>query len=78
MNPLFTDPLIQPLTDPQSMRYFDAYSYYKLSHDSTTTQSFGANPSSFGFPEGLGNSSFSTTPVVDTAGAFTLLETLLT
>jgi hypothetical protein len=36
------------------------------------------NPSSFGFPEGLGNFSFSTTPVVDTANAYSLLETSVT
>jgi hypothetical protein len=72
MNPLFTDPLGLPLTDPPSTRYFDAYSSYNLPPGSTTTQSFGMNPSSFGFPEGLGNLSFSTTPVVDTVGASSL------
>jgi hypothetical protein len=40
--------------------------------------SFGVNPSSFGFPEGLGNLSFSTTPVVDTVGASSLPETSVT
>jgi hypothetical protein len=35
------------------------------------------NPSSFGFPEGLGNSSFSTTHVVDTVGASSLPENII-
>jgi hypothetical protein len=78
VNPLFTDPLGQPLIDPPSMRYFDAYSSYRLLLGSTTTQSFGMNPSSFGFPEGLGNLYFSTTHVVDTIGASYLLETSVT
>jgi hypothetical protein len=36
------------------------------------------NPPIFGFPEGLGNSSFSTTPVVDVVGAYSLPETSVT
>jgi hypothetical protein len=51
VNPLFTDPLDLPLIDPPSTKYFDAYSSYNLPPDSTTTQSFGMNPPSFGFPE---------------------------
>jgi hypothetical protein len=75
MNPRFTDPLVQPLTDPPSKIYVDAYSSYHLPLGSTTTQSFGMNPSSFGFPEGLEKSYFSTTLVVDIVGASYLLET---
>ena len=50
MNPLFTNPLGQPLTYLTSTRYVDSYSSYRLPLDSTTTQSFGVNLSSFGFP----------------------------
>jgi hypothetical protein len=77
VNPLFNDPLGLPLIDPPSMRYFDSYSSYYLLPGSTTTQYFGMNLSYFGFPEGLGNLSFSTTPVVDIVGA-SLSETLVT
>jgi hypothetical protein len=78
MNPLFTNPLYQPLIDPSSMRYIDSYSSYRLRPGSTTTLVFGTNPSSFGFPEGLGNSYFSTTHVVDIVGASSLPEISLT
>jgi hypothetical protein len=78
VNPPFTDPLGQPLFDPPSMRYIDSFSSYYLPPGSTTTPSFGMNPPIFGFPEGLGNSYFSTTPVVDTVGAYSLLETSVT
>jgi hypothetical protein len=78
MNNLFTDPLDPPVTDPPSTIYVDAYSSYYLSLGSTTTQSFGVNPSSFGFPEGLGNSSFSTTLVVDIVVASSLPKTSVT
>jgi len=78
MNPLFIVPFVQPLIDPPSMRYIDSYSSYRLPLGFTTTQSFSANPSSFGFLKGLGNSSFSTTLVVDIVGASTLLETSVT
>jgi hypothetical protein len=77
VNPLFTDPLILPLTDPPSTRFIDAYSSYILSPRSTTTQYFAMNPPLFGFTEGLGNFSFSTTHVVDTVGA-SLLGTSMT
>jgi len=73
MNHLFIDPLSLPLTDPPSTRFIDAYSSYKLLSGSTTMQYFGMNPSSFGFPEGLGI--FSTTPIVDIVDASSLLET---
>jgi hypothetical protein len=36
------------------------------------------NQSSFGFPEGLGNLSFSTTPIVGIVGASSLPETSMT
>ena len=75
MNPLFTDPLIQPLINPPSMRYIDAYSSYNLPPGSFTTQFFGMNPRIFAFPKGLGNLSLSTTHVVDTVGASSLLGT---
>jgi hypothetical protein len=39
---------------------------------------FWHEPTSFGFPEGLGNLSFSTTPVVDIVGASSLLKTSVT
>jgi hypothetical protein len=74
----FTDPLSLPLIDPPSMRYINAYSSYNLPPGSTTTQSVGMNPPIFGFPEGLGNLSLSTTPVVDTFGASSLLGTSMT
>jgi hypothetical protein len=51
------------------MRFIDAYSSYFLPPGSATTQSFGMNPSSFGFSKGLRNYSSSTTLVVDTVGA---------
>jgi len=69
VNPIFTDPLVLPLTDPPSTKFIDAYSSYILPPRSTTTQSFSMNPPSFGFLEGLGNFSFSTTHVVDIVGA---------
>jgi hypothetical protein len=78
MNPLFNDPLILPLTDPPSTRYFDSFSSYYLLPSSTTTPSFGMNPSIFSFSEGLGNSSFSTNLVVDTVGDSSLPKTLVT
>jgi hypothetical protein len=78
VNPPFTDPLGQPLFDPPSTRYFDSFSSYSLSLGSTSTPSFGMDPLIFGFLEGLGNSYFSTTPVVDTVGAYSLLETSVT
>jgi hypothetical protein len=78
VNHLFTGPLGQPLTDPPSLRYFDSYSSYRLLPNPATTQSFGVNPSLFGFLEGHGNSSFSTNIVVDIVGASYLLETSLT
>jgi hypothetical protein len=68
MNPIFNDPLFLPLIDPPYTRYLNAYSSYYLPPGSTTTQFPYVNPSSFGFPEGLGNLSFSTTLVVDTIG----------
>jgi hypothetical protein len=74
MNPLFIDPLSLPLTDPPFMRYDYAFASYYLPLGSTTTPSFGMNPPSFGFPEGLRDSSFSTNLVVDNVGAYTLLE----
>jgi hypothetical protein len=77
-DPLFTDPLGLPLIDPPSTRYVDSYSSYQLPLDSTTTQSFGMNPSSFGFPEVLGNLSLSKTHVVVIFGASFLLKTLVT
>jgi hypothetical protein len=52
-NPLFTDPLNKPLTDPPSTRFIDAHSSYYLLLGSTIAQCFGMNPSFFGFPEGL-------------------------
>jgi hypothetical protein len=70
MNPLFTDPLGQPLIDPPSTRYVNSYYFYYLPPNSTTTQCFGVNPSSFGFFEGLGNIFFFTTPIVYTASDF--------
>jgi hypothetical protein len=76
VNPILIDPLVQPLTNPPSMRYFDAYSSYILPPASTTTQSFGVNPSSFVFPEGLRNLYFSTTHVVDIVGSSSLLENI--
>jgi hypothetical protein len=78
VNPSFIDPLGQPLFGPPSMRYIDSYSSYCLLPGSTMTSSFGMNPPIFGFLEGLGNSSFSTTPIVDAAGAYSLPETLVT
>jgi hypothetical protein len=78
VNTLFTDPLGQPLTDPPTIRYFDAYSSYKLPPGSTTTHSFGMNPSSFGFLEGLRNLKFSTTPIVYIVGASSLPKTSVT
>jgi hypothetical protein len=72
VNPLFTNPLDLPLIDPPSMRYVYSYSSYQLPHDSTTTQYFSVNPSSFGFPEGLGNLYFSKNPVIDIFGASSL------
>jgi hypothetical protein len=77
-NPLFTDPLFPPLIDPPFTIFSYAYYSYYLPPSSTTTQSFGVNPSSFGFPEGLGNLSFSTTPVVGIVGASSLPETSMT
>jgi hypothetical protein len=74
INPLFTDPIGQPLIDPPSTRYVDAYSSYTLTLGSTTTQYFSMNPPLFGFPKGLGSSCFSTTPVVDTTSASYLPE----
>jgi hypothetical protein len=78
VNPPFTDPLGQPLFDPPSMRYSDDYSSYYLLPGSTTTPSFGMNPLIFCFHEGLGNSYFSTNPIVDIVGAHSLLETTVT
>jgi hypothetical protein len=78
MNPLFMDPLSLPLTDPPSTRCFDAYSSYNLPSGSTTTQSFGMNPSFYGFPEGLGNLSLSKNIVVNISGASSLMGTLVT
>jgi hypothetical protein len=57
-NPLFTNPLGPPLIDPLSTIYVDDFSSYRLPPGSTTTPYFCVNPSSFGFPEGLGNLSF--------------------
>jgi hypothetical protein len=51
MNPPFTDPLFQPVSDPPYMRYIDSYSSYYLPLGSTTTQYFGVNSSSFHFPQ---------------------------
>ena len=78
VNPLFTDPLGQPLFDPPSTRYVDSYSSYHLPPGSTITSSFGMNPPILGFPEGLRNSYFSTTLVVDATGSYTLPETSMT
>jgi hypothetical protein len=78
MNCIFNNLLGLPLIDPSSTRYFYSYSSYNLLLDSTTTQYFGMNPLIFGFPEGIGNFSFSTTLVVDTTGASYLLETSVT
>jgi len=78
MNPPFTNPLVQPLFDPLSTRYVDSFCSYYLPSSSTTMPSFGMNPPIIGFCEGLGNSYFSTTPIVDTAGAYYLLKTSVT
>jgi hypothetical protein len=78
MNPLFTNTVGEPFIDPQSTRYVDAFSSYRLLPRSTTTQSFSVNPSYFGFPKGLGNLYFSTTHVVDTVGTYSLPETSVT
>jgi hypothetical protein len=78
VNPLFTDPLGQPCTNPPFTRYFDAYYSYNLPPGSTTTQYFGMNPSYFGFPKGLGNFYFSTTPIFDIVGAYSLPKTSVT
>jgi len=78
MNPIFTYPLGLPLIDSPSMRYFDAYSSYKLPPGSTITQSFGVNPTSFSFPEGLGSFSFSTSNVANTASISSLPKTSMT
>jgi hypothetical protein len=78
VNPLFTNPLGLPLIDPPSMRYVHAYSSYRLLPSSTTIQSFGMNPSSIGFPKGIGNLYFSRTLVVDIVGASSLPETSVT
>jgi hypothetical protein len=78
VNPPFTDPIFQPLFDPPSMRYVDSYSSYQLPLFSTITPFFGMNPLIFYFPEGLGNSSFSTILVVSNIGAYYLPETLVT
>jgi hypothetical protein len=69
--PPFTNPLGQPLIDPPSTRYVDGYSSYYLPPNSTTTQSFG-------FLEGLENSSFSTTPVVGTTSDSSLPKKSMT
>jgi hypothetical protein len=72
MNLLFSYPLILLLT---YMRYLDAfYSYYFLP-GSTTTPSFGMNSSNFGFPEGICNSLFSITLIVNTVASYSLPET---
>jgi len=76
-NPLFTNPLDLPLTDPPSMRYIDAYSSYNLPPGSTTTQTFGMNPPIFVFLEGLESLPLSTTHVVNIVGASPLLGTLV-
>jgi len=78
VNHLFTGPFVLPLIDPPSTRYFDANYSYRLMPGSTTSQYFGVNPSSFGFLLGLGNSSFSTTPIVSIVGASCLPKTSLT
>jgi len=71
-NTPFIDSLSLTIFDPPSTRYFDAYSSYNLPPGSTTTQSFGAHSSSFGFLEGPGNLYFSTNLVVDTVGSYPL------
>jgi hypothetical protein len=78
VNPPFIDPLGQPLFYPPSMRYVYSYSLYHLPPGSSITPSFGMNPPIFGFPEGLGNSYFSTTLVVDIVGSYPLPETSVT
>jgi hypothetical protein len=75
VNPFFTDPFVLPLIYTPSTRYVDYYYSCLLPPSSSTTQSFGMNPSSFGFPERLGNSYFPTNHVVVTVGASTLPET---
>jgi len=74
----FTNPLSLPLIDQPSMRYVDSYSPYHLQLRSTTIQSFGKNPSSFGFPKRLGNSYLSTTPIIYIIGASSLMGTSVT
>jgi hypothetical protein len=74
MNPIFND----PLTNPPSTRYLDAYYSYYLSPSSTTTLYFGMNPPIFCFPDGIGNLSFYTTSIVDIVYDSYLLETSLT
>jgi hypothetical protein len=78
LNPPFIDPLVQPLFDPPSTRYVNSYSSYRLPPGSTITSSFGMSPPIFGFLEGLGNLSFSKTPVIDAASAYYLPETSVT
>jgi hypothetical protein len=69
-NPLFTDPLGPLLIEQPSTRFLDAYSSYYLPASSTTRPIFWHEPTTFGFPEGLGVSPpLSTTPVVDPARA---------
>jgi hypothetical protein len=50
----------------------DSYSSYLFTTQFNHYTIFWHEPTIFGFPEGLGNSSFSTTPVVDTVGAYSL------
>jgi hypothetical protein len=78
VNPSFTNPLSQPIFDPPSTIYIDSFSSYYLPPGSTTTPSFGMKPPIFGFPKGLGNSFFSSTPVVHIVGVYSLPETLVT
>jgi hypothetical protein len=60
------------------MIFLDTYSSYYLHVSSTTRPYFGMNSPKFGFPDGLGVSPpLSTTPVVDLAGAKSLLLVLL-
>jgi hypothetical protein len=78
INLIFIDPLNQPLIDPPSTRNYDAYYHYYLSLGSIPMRYFGMKSPSFHFPEGLGNSYFSTTPLVDIVGASSLSKTLVT
>jgi len=78
VNPPIIDPHGPLLVEIPSSTFLDAYSSYNLPSYSSIRRSFGMNPSYFCFPKGLGNLSLSTTPVVDTASASSLLRTTMT